>query len=719
MAAVLLAPGCDGRPWNSPYPEGDADADIVYAAFSDRPKHLDPAQSYSANEIVFTAQIYEPPLQYHYLKRPYELVPLAATRVPTPYFLDADGKRLPDDAAVGDIAFSVYDIDIKQGVRFQPHPAFAVDDKGAPRYATLSEKALASVRTLDDFKYTGTRELTAADYVYEIKRLAHPGLHSPIFGIMAQYIVGLEEYAQTLSEARTTLEAEAGGPVFLDLDQYPLAGARVLDRSRYRITLRGKYPQFIYWLAMPFFAPVPQEVDRFYSQPGMQERNLTLDWYPVGTGPYMLSVNDPNRLMLLEANPNFHGEAYPESGEPEDAAAGLLADAGKPLPLVGKAEFSREKEDIPAWNKFLQGYYDNSGVDSESFDQVIQVGAGGDIGLTDTMKARGIQLSTGIETSSFYTGFNMLDPVVGGDTESARLLRRAIAIAVDYEEYISIFLNGRGIPAQGPIPPGIFGYREGEAGINHYVYDWVNGRPVRKPIEEARRLLAQAGFPGGRDARTGKPLTLNLDTTGTGPDDKARLDWMRKQFDKLNLQLVIRATDYNRFQEKVLKGTEQIFQWGWNADYPDPENFLFLLYGRNAKVDHNGENAANYHNAEFDRLFEEMKNMDNGPERQQIIDRMLEIVRSDGPWLFGLHPKRFALYHAWVHNIKPNLMANNTLKYRRIDPQLRERLRTRWNQPLVWPLWLFGLLLVALILPAYIGYKRRERRAGVVESGRC
>ena len=301
MAAVLLAPGCDGRPWNSPYPEGDADADIVYAAFSDRPKHLDPAQSYSANEIVFTAQIYEPPLQYHYLKRPYELVPLAATRVPTPYFLDADGKRLPDDAAVGDIAFSVYDIDIKQGVRFQPHPAFAVDDKGAPRYATLSEKALASVRTLDDFKYTGTRELTAADYVYEIKRLAHPGLHSPIFGIMAQYIVGLEEYAQTLSEARTTLEAEAGGPVFLDLNQYPLAGARVLDRSRYRITLRGKYPQFIYWLAMPFFAPVPQEVDRFYSQPGM-----------AGTQPHAGLVSGRHRSL----------HAVGQRSEPADGAGG-------------------------------------------------------------------------------------------------------------------------------------------------------------------------------------------------------------------------------------------------------------------------------------------------------------------------------------------------------------------------------------------------------------
>jgi ABC-type oligopeptide transport system substrate-binding subunit len=96
-----------------------------------------------------------------------------------------------------------------------------------------------------------------------------------------------------------------------------------------------------------------------------------------------------------------------------------------------------------------------------------------------------------------------------------------------------------------------------------------------------------------------------------------------KQFAKLNIQLVIRSTDYNRFQEKMLKGTAQIFQWGWNADYPDPENFLFLLYGPNSKVELNGENAANYQNDKFDELFDRMKDMENGPERQTIISHRM------------------------------------------------------------------------------------------------
>jgi ABC-type transport system substrate-binding protein len=323
---------------------------------------------------------------------------------------------------------------------------------------------------------------------------------------------------------------------------------------------------------------------------------------------------------------------------------------------------------------------------------------------------KGIKLSTAVATSSSYMGFNMLDPVVGGDSEQARLLRQAISIAMDYEEFVSIFANGRGIPAQGPLPPGIFGYREGEQGINSYVYHWSERGLQRKPIEQARKLLAQAGYPDGRDLATGKPLVLYFDTTGGGPDDAARLNWIRKQFSKLNIQLQIRSTDYNRFQDKMLKGTAQIFQWGWNADYPDPENFLFLLYGPNGKVDGNGENAANYRNAEFDRLFDRMKNMPNGAERQKVIDRMVEILRHDAPWVFGFHPKQFVLYHAWYHNAKPNLMANNGLKYRRIDPQLRERLRWEWNRPVLWPLALVGVLLLLAVLPAVIAYRRHENQ---------
>jgi ABC-type transport system substrate-binding protein len=430
----------------------------------------------------------------------------------------------------------------------------------------------------------------------------------------------------------------------------------------------------------------------------------------------MLTENNPNARMVLERNPNFHGEAYPHEGEPEDAAAGLLADAGKPLPFIDKVVFSREKEGIPYWNKFLQGYYDTSGIGSDQFDQAVRVSIEGDTNVTPEMEAKGIRLSTSVETTVGYIAFNWMDPVVGAQkgaeaAERARKLRHAISIAFDVEEQITIFANGRGIAAQGPIAPGIFGYREGREGMNPVVYDWIDGKPERKSIDVAKRLLAEAGYPGGRDAKTGQPLVIYFDTVVRGAGDKASFDWIRRQFDKLSIQLVIRDTDWNRFQEKIRKGDTQTFRLGWNADYPDPENFLFLLYGPQSRAKTQGENAANYANPEYDALFEKVKSMPNGPERQKLIDRMVDIARADAPWIWGVHPKKYSLRHSWIANDKPNTMARNNLKYLKIDPQKRAEMRAAWNRPVLWPLALILLVLIASAIPAVLGYRRRERMA--------
>ncbi len=575
----VFAGGCSDSPWNNPYPDEHAGKHIYYDSFSERPKHLDPVSSYSEDEALFIGQIYEPPLQYHFLKRPYELIPLSATEVPEPAYFDEEGNRLPGDAQEEEVARTVYTINIKEGIRYQPHPSLARDDNGAYRYHDLTRLDLQDIRSLQDFAHTGTRELVARDFVYQIKRLVKPGLHSPLAGFMSKYIVDLDGLSKRLRERHSN-----GEPA--NLREAEFAGAEAIDRYTYEIRLKRKYPQFKYWLSMYFFSPVPWEADVFYSQPGMKERNISLDWYPVGTGPFMLTENNPNRHMILERNPNFHGENYPAEGMPDDRAAGFLDNAGRAMPFIDMAYYSLEKEAIPEWNKFLQGYFDTSGILSDSFDQAVQFSASGDPELTPEMQGKGIGLLTAVRPTIIYLGFNMMDDVVGGDSERARLLRRALSIAIDYEEYLSIFANGRGIPAQGPIPPGIYGAREGRDGINPYVYDWVDGKPQRKPLSEARELLRRAGYRDGRFVETGESLVLYLDVTSAGAGSKTMLNWYRKQFDKLGIQLVIRATDYNRFREKVRKGTAQIYIWGWNADYPDPENFLFLLYGENGKVKH-------------------------------------------------------------------------------------------------------------------------------------
>lgn len=683
----LWVPACTQSGWNSPYPGSQADANSYYDFFSERPRHLDPVRSYSSDEYEFIAQIYEPPLQYHFLHRPYKLVPLTAVQLPEQVHLDADQQPLPANTDPSRVVYSRYRIRIAAGIRYQPHPALARDAAGHYRYHALSAGALEDVHVLADFAEQGSRELTAADYVYQVKRMAHPDLHCPIAGLLERYLPGLGTLREQLVRDRRPGQ-------WLDLRDYGLEGVRVVDRYTFEFTLQGLYPQFLYWLAMPFFAPMPWEAERFYSQPGMAERNLVLDWYPLGTGPFMLTENDPNLRMVLERNPYFRGEPYPDSGAAGDAA--LLVDAGRPMPFIERAIYTRERESIPAWNKFLQGYYDTSGIGSDSFEQVVSIGEGGNASLSPAMQERGMRLLTAITASQFYMGFNMRDAVVGGLEQRARLLRQAISIAVDYEEYISIFLNGRGMAAQGPVPPGIFGHRPGAAGVNAHTHHLQDGRVLRHSIVRARELLARAGYPGGIDPATGRALVLYFDTVSRGPDSRAQLAWQVKQFARLGIELVVRGTDYNRFRGKMQEGNAQIFQWGWNADYPDPENFLFLLYGPNSKVVSGGENTANYANPQFDRLFERMRILPNQAERQQLIDEMIDIARHDAPWVWGFHPQAYSLHHAWFHNAKPNLMANNTLKYKRISPALRAQSIHEWNQPLLWPLGVLVLIPVLL-----------------------
>ncbi|VAW36455.1 ABC transporter, substrate-binding protein (cluster 5, nickel/peptides/opines) [hydrothermal vent metagenome] len=725
LAIALAAFGCTP---NDPYRAEDTGKNIYYSTFNEPPTHLDPARAYSSNEYRLLAQIYEPPVQYHYLKRPYELVPLSAAKMPEPAYYDKDGRRLAQDAPPEKVHRAVYEIKIKKGILYQNHPAFAKDEKGRPLYLGIRGDALKEINTIEDFPEKGTKELTSDDYIYQIKRLADPGLQCPILPILNKYILGLDDFSKGLAEDLKNIRAarrarqgaaynqvtdEKENPIVLDYRRQPLAGVEKIDDHRFRVTLKRKYPQFIYWLAMPFFSPVPKEAAIFYSQGPLKKKNITIDRFPVGTGAFRMDNFEPQREITLVRNENFRGEPYPSEGEPGDRAAGLLEDAGKALPFIERAVYKLEKEAIPRWNKFLQGYFDLSGITSDSFDQAVTINVGGGANLNDKLAEKDIKLITSVQPTIYYTGFNMLDDVVGGYTPEQQKLRQAISIIINYEEFIEIFANGRGVAAMGPIPEGIFGKAEGKGGMNPVTHRWdaEKNRAVRRPVEEAKKLLAEAGYPGGRD-KDGRPLTITFDNAWTGASSTPMINWYIKRFKLIGIQLENRTTDYNRFQEKINKGNFQFFFLGWNADYPDPENFFFLLAGENAKVKTGGANASNYENPEFDRLFKIMENMDSTPKRLEIIARMTRILQEDAPWVWGYSPLSFSLAQGWVGNIKPNAMANNTLKYMKIDTEKRTEMRTQWNAPVLWPIALLIAVLAAASVPAIILIRKKYNNGG-------
>jgi len=657
--AIALCTSCG----NNPYPDSDATAKIVYSSFGNPPRTLDPQVSYSANDQRVLAHVYETPLEYHFLARPYRLIPGLLTEVPQPEPMVSGSVR--------------YRFSIRAGVRYIEDDCFELSQTGAR-----------------------TREMRATDFLFALQRIADPEVNSPAITTFEK-LAGLRGFRERLEQLRES--DPAFGELRID-EQYARAGiiegARVLGPYELEVILDKPYPQILYWFAMPFTSPVPWEAIAHYDG----EQNEPFAEVAIGTGPFRLARYDKQSRIVLERNPHWYGvehpewkapgATYPSEGEPGDRENGLLDAAGKSLPLIDRIELLYEKESIPRFTKFLQGYYDASGIIKESFDRVVTEDR-----LSPEMEALGMRLRKSVEPTIYYLGFNMLDPVVGHAAgERGRKLRQAMSLAIDTESYLDIFRNGRGIPAQTPLPPGLYGY------------DPEYKNPYRSPdLERATKLLTEAGYPGGIDPQTLKPLKLSFDTPDTSAQGRLTHLFYTDSWAKLGIRVEIEATNYNKFQQKVRDGAYQIYQWGWIADYPDPENFLFLLWSKMGQTKTGGPNSANFSNAEFDALYLKVRDLPDGPERIASIDEMRKLLERECPWIPLFHGELYSLYQPWLLNVKPTGLSSPTLKYHDLEPQLRAKLRERWNQPIHWPAYALAGLIVTAVVPGIFTFFRERQ----------
>jgi ABC-type transport system substrate-binding protein len=660
VLAVLLA-ACS----NDPYPPEPAGTRTLYVPFVEPPKTLDPQVAYNVYDHEVLSNLYETALEYHYLRRPYELIPALVTEVPT-----------PEPQADGTV---VYRFTIRRDVHFAADPCFA-------RFAEPGRE---------------TRELLASDFAFSLMRIADPKVGSPVGATFAR-IAGLKEFGTRLAKLRES------DPTFAALridEQYrragPIEGIAVEDPDRLVLTLAEPYPQILYWFAMPFTSPVPWEAIATYD--GSAGRDLFGE-HAVGTGPFRISIWRKRLRIALERNPDWWGArhpewrapaaTYPSDGAPGDTEAGLLADAGRPLPFLDRVEMRYEKELIPSFTKFVQGYYDRTKIPKESFEQATRGGT-----LSPAMQARGMRLERTVMPGVYYVGFNMADPVVGaaGGAKS-RKLRQAMSLAVDAPEFLRVFLNGRGIPAQSPLPPGLFGY------------DASYRNPYRAvDLDRARALLAEAGYANGIDPATGAPLHLTFDTGDPSVQGRLRYEFLVAAWRRLGLDVEVAATAYNQFQDKVRRGAFQVFFWGWIADYPDPENFYFLLHGPSGQTKSGGPNSANFADARFDALFEANRNRPNDAERLAGLRALRAIVEEECPWIPLFHPEDYALLQGWLGNLKPTGLTVPVFKYYRVDPAPRAERRAAWNRPVRWPAFALAGGLALLVAAGVVTYLRERQ----------
>ena len=652
VMGLLALAGCS----DNPYPPGQTAQPVLYRVLGDDPKSLDPSVAYDVESAYVTDVIYPSYLQYNYLKR-------------SPFVLDLNlGAAQPKREAY----------------------LFTANEKGKPvqkRGESWTFRIRHDLRFQDDpcFPNGQGRAITAADFVYSWKRMGDPAVNCPIVSFFGDKIIGFADYMK-----QNAAREKAG-----KLPDYslPVAGLQLdaKDPYTFRLLLNQPYPQIRFLMAMHFTSPLAHEaVDKYGKE---------LTRHPVGCGPFMMTEYEEKSRIVLQVNPNRHPEFYPTNGAPGDREAGLLQDAGKKLPLVDTIVYNIIREGITSWNLFLQGYQDSSGVSQENFQQVMAHPGT----LSPDMAQRGIKLYRDLGVDVYYFAFNMSDPVFGGYTPQRRKLRQAISTAIDAQADIDLFSNGLGRQAQFLIPPRLFGYDA----------DYKN--PYRQyNVERAKQLLAEAGYPGGVDAKTHQRLTLYFDNAGTTAEGRLLVGLTQKQVEAIGVHLESRPWRYSVFLDKIDKGEFQFQRNGWVADYPDPENFLFLLYGPNKRP---GPNGSAYANPEYDRLFNAVRVMDDGPQRLALIRKMRAIAVEDCPWIYIDHSESYGLTQPWVHNYKPHPVAMDSGKYVSVDPALRVRLQGEWNQPNYWPALGAIILLVLGSLPAASVVRRRAHRRVRLDTG--
>jgi len=559
---------------------------VLHMFLSTSETGLDPAVASDNATLSLLENLFDPLLRYDYLARPATLRPNTATAMPT---VSSDGLT--------------YTFRIRPGIHFTPDPAF----KGRKR------------------------EVTAADYVYSLKRLYDPALKSPWAYMFEGKIAG------------DAALRERFGP------DVPVAGLQALDRYTLRIRLTAPDNNFLFYLATAASSVVAREVIEAY--PG-QAGN-----HPIGTGPFMLGEWKRSDRIVLLANPDSTAVFAATPGDdPQDRAIAAALN-GKRLPRVDRVEVRIAEEFQGRMLGFLNADYDYLEQIPESMtEMVVHDGA-----LKPELAARGIVLSRFPVLQTYYMWMNMTDPVVGGYSKDRIALRRAISMAYNSAEDIALLKKGFAIKAESPLPPNVRGY------------DPRYRSPVPYDPTLANALLDRHGYEGRdpdgfRRAPDGKPLTLTMHSEAT-VGGRLRDELWRKCLNAIGVRVVFKSDKKTEIIKASRLGTVQMFESNWIADFPDGDNFYQLLYGPNA----GRANYARFNLPQYNVRYEKARLLQDGAERNRLYFEMNQLLHAYNPWVPLTHVLSGDLRHPWLKNYKRHPVEFTNWRYLDIDVAQRAR----------------------------------------------
>lgn len=597
---VLGAPVCADP---AERPEGKARYALVGAI-----ETLDPAKCASEAARTCVVNLFDQLYEYDHLKRPYALQPCLAEGMPR---ISEDGRT--------------HTIRLKKGIRY-------VDDSCFP-----GGKG---------------REVTAADVVFCIKRVMDAHTKSPGQWILARRIIGLDDFVEASGKVAPNPRRSAYRPI----DGFPtVSGLEAPDDHTLRIHLLQPMPELPWILAMQWFSVYPPEAVRAHGE--------RLGRHAVGTGPFQVTLLLDDRKLLLQWNPGYREEHYPDSGTGRDRAQGLLENAGRRLPLNVLVEVTAYKDPLGAWSAFLNGEADCAEIPRDAFQAVVDPSTGR---LLPYLAARGVRLHRDPRLEIFYDAFNWEDPVVGGAAgERGRALRRAICLATDDVWAMTRLYTNLSERVFGPILPEMAGYDRA------FSNDWLRQEDETREaaLELAREILAEAGIP---EARGVPALKMHILDDATS---RQVFNILQQQVSEVGIRIEPVPVKWPEMQALLKAKGAQMWTSSWYADYPDAQNFLQLFYGPNAP----DPNFSNYQNDEFDALYAQARLMQPGRERDELYQQMQLTVADDCPWRYRFRRIRWSASQPWLSGYRHNDVVAKYFKYCRADEKARAATIAKWK----------------------------------------
>jgi ABC-type transport system substrate-binding protein len=502
--------------------------------------------------------------------------------------------------------------------KIKPNTAAAMPEV-SPDFRVWTIRLRPGIYFADDAAFKGRRrELVAADYVYSLKRFADPRWKAPAWASVAELkIVGLAELREAALKNKQ--------PFDYDRD---VEGLRALDRYTLQFRFAEPVPRFLQTIAGgDLYGAVAREVVEAYGD--------QIHAHPVGTGPFRLADWRRSSRIVLERNPNYREHLYDAEPNADDAEGQELAARfrGRRLPMIDRVEISIIEEQQPRWLAFLQKSQDlMERLPNEFVNLAIPNNR-----LAPNLARQGVRMFRTLASDVTITIYNMDDPVVGGYTPEKVALRRALNLATNTEQEIRLERKGQAVPAQSPLVPHTYGFDPAFRSENGE-YD-----PAR-----AKALLDLFGYvdrdgDGWRELPDGRPLVLRV---ATQPDQASRrLDELqRKDWAAIGIRTEFVPAKWPENLKNARAGKLMIWRVGSSAASPDGQPALY----RSASVHIGGQNLARFRNERFDRIFEKMSVLPDGPERLALFAEAKKIIAAYAPYKHGVHRIVTDLAHPWL-----------------------------------------------------------------------